>query len=153
MKNSLLLIGFIFVILSLGFMSGYVTSAEINSWYASLNHPVISPPNWVFAPAWTVIYLLIAIAGWLVFRLEKLKGKVLTIFILQMILNYLWTFIFFGLHQVGFALIEMSALWCLILWNIKLFYQQSKLASYLMYPYIVWVSYALVLNFSYWLIN
>lgn len=152
-KQLVTLMIFIVIVLSIGFLSGYITSTNITSWYQSLNHPIFSPPNWLFALVWSVIYIMIAFSAWLIFIQEKFKGKILYVFVIQLLLNFLWTFIFFGMHQILLALIEMTLLWFFILWSIKLFKVHSQVAAYLLIPYLLWVSFAWCLNFSYWWLN
>jgi tryptophan-rich sensory protein len=132
------------------------TYSSIPTWYAELNRTAITPPNWVFGPAWTLLYILMAIAAFLVWR-EGLENPAvkhrLVLFFEQLVLNALWSIIFFGQHQILFAFIALVVLWLAILATILKFYQISKLAAYLLIPYILWVTFAGVLNFMTWLAN
>lgn len=125
-----------------------------DDWYASLNRPSYAPPNWVFGPVWSVLYLLMAVAGWLVWK-SKAAGKApaLTMFGVQLLLNAAWSAIFFGWHQPGWALLEMSLLWLAIATTLALFKRRSVAAAVLLMPYLAWVSFAAVLNFGFWSMN
>lgn len=122
-------------------------------WYASLSRPAFAPPNWVFGPVWTVLYILIAIAGWLVWRAQGWRSPLLALWLVQMGLNALWTPIFFGLNQLGLALAEIIMLWIAIATCVVAFHRPVPLASWLMLPYLAWVSFALLLNAGFWWLN
>ena len=138
-----------------GSVGGLVTIAEIPTWYASLNKPSFNPPNWLFGPVWTTLYFLMGVSAYLIWKLpvSKERNKSLQLFILQFILNFCWSFIFFGLHETGWALMEMIVLWIMILLTILHFSKQSKTAAWLLVPYISWVSFALLLNAAIWRLN
>jgi len=152
-KKGLCLIGFIAIIMAIGFTVAGITAEHILGWYSAINHPSFAPPNWLFGPVWSVIYIMIAIAGWLVFLKGHLKGKVLGVYVIQLALNFLWSIVFFSYHEIGLALLEMTVLWVFIIWNIRLFLPISRVASYLLVPYILWVSFAWILNLSFLLLN
>lgn len=154
-SNSIKLILSIVLCVSLGSVGGLVTVNEIPTWYATLNKPSFNPPNWLFGPVWTTLYLLMGISVYMIWKQPVSKGrnKALQLFILQFILNFCWSFIFFGLHATGWALIEMIALWILILLSILHFAKHSKTAAWLLVPYIAWVSFALLLNAAIWKLN
>jgi len=147
------LFAFIIIIVGLGFVISLMTASNIPEWHNTLNHPSFSPPNWLFAPVWTILYILIGISGWLIYRKGQFKGPNRAIYINQLVLNYAWPLIFFGGHLIGIALIEMSLLWLMIIVNIRIFKSSHKFASLLLYPYLVWVSFAWVLNLVLWLHN
>ena len=140
----------------IGIVSTPFTISAINTWYVYLHKPFFSPPNWVFGPVWTTLYVLMAVAAYLIWikgiNNKKVKTALL-IFILQLVLNFKWSLIFFGLHAPLLALIEILILWLAILFTILKFYELSKPAAYLMIPYIVWVSFATLLNFSIVILN
>ncbi|MBW0160965.1 MAG: tryptophan-rich sensory protein [Sediminibacterium sp.] len=140
---------------SLGSVGGLVTVNEIPTWYATLNKPSFNPPNWLFGPVWTTLYVLMGISVYLIWKqpVSTERNKALQLFILQFILNFCWSFIFFGLHATGWALMEMIALWILILLSILHFAKHSKTAAWLLVPYIAWVSFALLLNAAIWRLN
>lgn len=139
-----------------GIIGSIFTSSSVSTWYQSLVKPSFTPPNWIFGPVWIILYLLMGIALYLVWgKGFKNKGVKIAvyIFILQLILNLLWSFLFFGLNNPLYAFIEIIVLWILILINIILFYRISKTSAYLLLPYIFWVTFAAVLNFTILLLN
>lgn len=154
-SNGIKLIISIVLCVSLGSVGGLVTVNEIPTWYATLNKPSFNPPNWLFGPVWTTLYLLMGISVYLIWKqpVSKERNTALQLFILQFILNFCWSFIFFGLHATGWALIEMIALWILILLSILHFAKHAKTAAWLLVPYISWVSFALLLNAAIWKLN
>lgn len=121
------------------------------TWYDQLIKPALNPPSWVFGPAWTVLYVLMAVAAVLVWR--KKKWNALAIFGVQLALNLIWTPLFFGLHSPSWAFVDIVLLWGAIVWTIVAFSKVSKTAAWLLAPYILWVSFAAYLNFSIWLLN
>ncbi len=139
-----------------GFIGSIFTTSSIPTWYASLNKPSFNPPNWVFAPVWTVLYLLMGIALYLIWRkgLSDKNVKIaFMVFVFQLVLNSLWSFLFFGLESPFAAFIEIIILWIAILVSIILFFRISWIAGVLLIPYILWVSFASVLNFAIWRLN
>lgn len=146
----------ILICLAVGGISGYITANEIPAWYMTLNKPSFNPPNWIFAPVWTTLYILMGISFWMIWKSgaeETVKNKAMVFFIVQLVLNFFWSIIFFNFHQLGFALAEIVLLWIFILLSVISFYPISKAASYLLIPYICWVSFASVLNFAIWKLN
>ncbi len=142
--------------LALTFGAGYIGSRfPVDEWYAALSKPAWNPPNWLFAPVWGILYLLIAIAAWLVWRKGGLTGAAvpLGLFALQLILNAAWSWIFFGQHELGLALIEILILWIAILATLIGFWRLNPVSGYLLIPYLLWVSFASVLNFAIWRLN
>jgi len=132
------------------------TRQAISDWYAELNKPFFTPPDWVFGPAWTVLYLLMALSAALVWQkglANPLVKIALALYLLQLILNGLWMPLFFGLQMPLLALFEIVLLWSVIVLTIVAFARVSKPAVLLLLPYIVWTSFAAVLNFSLWLLN
>jgi len=124
-------------------------------WYAALAKPSWNPPSWVFGPAWTVLYIVMATAAWLVWREGgwKAQGRALGLFVAQWLLNALWSPLFFGLHQIGIAFAEIVVLWICIALTVKAFWAVKPAAGWLMLPYLAWVSFASVLNFTIWRMN
>lgn len=122
------------------------------AWYQQLDKPSWRPPDWLFAPAWTLLYATIALAGWLVWRETGFRDAVLplSVYGVQLLLNAAWSPIFFGLHRIGWALLEMVMLWLSIVTTIVLFYPVHAAAAVLLLPYLCWVSFAWVLNLSVW---
>ena len=126
-----------------------------DAWYASLAKPAWNPPGWIFAPVWTVLYLLMAVAAWLVsihgeFRQRRLP---LTLFGLQLAANAAWSWLFFGLHRPGWALVDLSLLWLLLTVTVVLFYTTRRASGLLLLPYWLWVSFAAALNAEIWRLN
>jgi translocator protein len=124
-------------------------------WYERLAKPAWRPPNWLFAPVWTVIYLTIAVSGWLVWRKSGFVGAALplAIYLLQLVLNAAWTPIFFGLHRPDLAFLEIVMLWLSILATIATFHSFNAAAAWLLVPYLAWVAFAAALNFTIWRLN
>jgi len=124
-------------------------------WYAGLAKPAWTPPSWVSGPAWTLLYILMATAAWLVWREGgwKVQGRALGLFLGQWLLNTLWTPLFFGLHQMGLAFAEIVLLWIMIALTTQAFWKVKRSAGLLMLPYLAWVSFAAVLNFTLWRMN
>ncbi|MEL1244902.1 TspO/MBR family protein [Flavobacterium sp. DGU11] len=141
----------------IGYISGQVTREGVTTWYPTLVKPVFNPPNSVFAPVWTVLYILIGVAAGLVWdRIDIQKEtakKGLIFFAVQLGLNALWSYLFFGLHNPLLAFIEIILLWLMIYETFIQFNKVSKPAGFLFIPYLLWVSFALVLNGSIWWLN
>jgi len=149
------LIGLIFW-LGASLAAGWVGSRfQPGEWYAALAKPSWNPPNFVFAPVWSTLYVLMGLAAWLVWRRAGfLKARVaLGVFLFQLFLNTLWSYLFFGLHRPDFAFIDIVALWLTILLNAFVFRRISTPAALLMLPYLIWVSFASVLNLQIWRLN
>ncbi len=139
-----------------GIIGSIFTTPAIPNWYANINKPSFRPPNWVFAPVWTTLYLLMGIALFLVLRKglnEKDIKIAVAVFVFQLVLNSLWSFLFFGLQSPFAASIEIIFLWAAILISIILFFRISRVAGALLIPYLLWVSFASVLNFAIWRLN
>lgn len=148
---------FVATCLAVGYLSGVVTRSSVETWYPTLVKPSFNPPNWVFFPAWTTLYVLMGIAGGLVWQKidaerEEVK-KALQFFWIQLALNALWSYLFFGLKNPLLALIEMFLLLLLIYETYIKFSKINKIAGYLFIPYIIWVCFALILNASIWWLN
>ena len=126
-----------------------------DEWYRRLRKPTWNPPNSIFAPVWTLLYLLMATAAWLVWRRYGFGGALipLILFVVQLLLNAAWTWLFFGLHRVGQALVDIVVLWLVILATMMSFWQLEPLAGVLLVPYLAWVSFAAVLNWTIWRMN
>ena len=146
----------ILVCLAVGFSSGLVTADSIPNWYATLNKPFFNPPNWLFGPAWTILYTLMGIAAGIIWNKgleQKIVKTALIIFVIQLVLNGLWTLIFFGLQNPPLALVEILILWGMILFCMIRFSKINKTAAWLLLPYLLWVTFATALNFSIWQLN
>lgn len=154
--NLLHCLGFILLVEALGNIGSFATFSEITTWYATLEKPSFNPPNWLFAPVWTLLFALMGIALYLIWREGWDKPKVkqaIGVFGAQMILNILWSFLFFGFHLPGVAFAEIVILWLMIILNIAVFYKISKTAGLLLVPYLAWVSFASILNYAIWQLN
>ncbi|MFT4973193.1 MAG: benzodiazapine receptor [Saprospiraceae bacterium] len=143
--------------LVIGYFSGIVTRSAIITWYPSLMKPAFNPPNWIFAPVWSTLYIMMGIAAGLVWdRIEsntEAVKKALVVFALQLALNALWSYLFFGLQNPMLALLEIVILWLMIYETYVQFGKINKIAGYLFIPYLLWVSFAMVLNASIWWLN
>ena len=143
--------------LVIGYLSSLVTKERITTWFPTINKPVFNPPNWVFAPVWTILYVMMGVAGGMIWNKletdqENVK-KAFMFFIIQLGLNALWSYLFFGLHNPFLALIEIILLWLMIFETYNQFKKIDKIAAYLLLPYLAWVSFATVLNASIWWLN
>jgi len=149
------LAAFLLVCLVVSGIGGLVTATSVGGWYATLNKPVFNPPNWVFGPVWTVLYLAMAVAAWRVWRRAESIGRIraLAVFGIQLGLNLLWSVLFFGFQQIGLTLVDIVLLLTAITLNARLFWHIDRVAGWFFVPYIVWVVYATALNGSLWLLN
>lgn len=142
--------------LAITFAAAWMGSRHMpGEWYASLAKPSWNPPNWIFAPVWSVLYVLMGVAAWLVWRRAGFSGAgtALGLFAVQLMLNALWSYLFFGLHRIDLALLDIVILWAAILAVTVLFWRVHKWAGGLMLPYIAWVSFASLLNVVLWRLN
>ncbi|MCB1377601.1 MAG: tryptophan-rich sensory protein [Alphaproteobacteria bacterium] len=149
----LVLAGFILLCLAVGGLGGWVTAQSVVDWYPTLIKPSWNPPNWIFGPVWTTLYVLMAIAAWLVWRGGGRTGGAMVLFFSQLALNFAWSFLFFGARSPWLGLVDIAMLWVALLLTAIAFFQRSRLAGTLMLPYLAWVSFAAVLNFAIWRLN
>ena len=147
----LVLAGLILLCLAVGSIGGFATQNSIDTWYSTLNKPSWNPPNWVFAPVWTL--LIMGIAAWLVWRTKDRIGPAMLLFFAQLGFNLLWTLVFFGLRSPGWALVEVVFLVGSVLLTMLAFLGRQKTAGWLFVPYLAWVSFAAVLNAAIWWLN
>ncbi|OWK71098.1 TspO/MBR family protein [Pedobacter sp. AJM] len=146
----------ILITLSIGALGGYATAQSVRTWYPLLNKPAFNPPNWLFAPVWTSLYVLIGIAAYLVWvKRDRIVHfpRTVAVYFIQLILNLAWSFIFFYLHEIGFALAEIIVLLAVIILNAMMFYKIDKWAGLLFIPYILWVSFASFLTYNLFILN
>jgi benzodiazapine receptor len=143
------------ITIGVGTIAGIATASSIGNWYEHISKPTFNPPNWLFAPVWTVLYIMMGIALFQIWKQTPSaeRSKALTVFAIQLFLNFIWSFIFFNFHQIGLALIVIILLWIFIVITIYKFRQLNKTACYLMVPYLIWVSFATVLNASIFRLN
>lgn len=150
MKNWQKLILSILICQLAGIIGSIFSFSAIPSWYAFLNKPPFNPPNWVFGPVWTVLYTLMGFSAYLIFNKDK---KPLKIFAVQLVLNAVWSIVFFGLHSIWGGLFFIILLWFSILLTIVTFYKIDKNAAFLLIPYLLWVSFASILNYYLLILN
>ena len=145
----------IIIPLLIGAVSGFATASSINTWYVTLHKPFFNPPNYLFGPVWTTLYMLMGISFYMILqsRNSKYKKGAIYLFCIQLFLNFCWSFIFFKFQYLGLALIEIIMMWISILAMIIWFAKLNKTAAYLQIPYLCWVSFAAVLNASLWYLN
>lgn len=146
--------GFIAVGFAIGAAGSLATATSIETWYAGIEKPSFNPPNAVFGPVWTTLYLMIAIAGWRVWRRSGFSDRrAFALYSLQLLLNLMWSVLFFGLQDIGAAFFELVLLWIAIAATLVLFWRHDRIAGLLFVPYLAWVSFAGVLNAAIWRLN
>ena len=156
MSNAIKLILAVAVPLAVGGLSGFATARGVATWYPTLAKPSFNPPAWVFGPTWTVLYILMGVALFLVWRQGLGTDGVklaLTVFAVQLVLNALWSIIFFGMQSPAWAFVEIILLWLAIVATLWAFWRVIPAAGWLLVPYLAWVSFAAVLNGSIWILN
>ena len=141
---------FILLVVGGGMLIGFLTAP--GPWYEALAKPSFNPPNWLFGPAWTVLYVLIAIAGWRVWQRER-SGRAMQLWWLQLVLNFLWSPVFFALQQIGLALLVVLLLLAAILAFIAVAWNRDRISAWLFVPYAAWVAFASALNAALWQLN
>jgi len=174
-NNFLKLLASIIICELAGVVGSVFTSPEIEAWYKNLKKPAFNPPNWVFGPAWIIIFILMGISLYLVWQ-KKFEPKIISaqtynplsqkflsgswrrlnivlIFVTQLVLNILWSVLFFGAHSVAAGFFELLMLWFAIVFTMVNFHRVSKVATWILLPYILWVSFAGILNFYIWILN
>ena len=154
-RSWLSLTAFLAVCLGIAAAGGAVTAKSVGTWYQTLNKPPFTPPDWLFAPVWTMLYIGIAIAGWRVWTAGRRAGTrgAMTTYSVQLALNLAWSFIFFGIHRIGAALADILLLLVAIGVNSASFRRIDRLAGWLLAPYAAWVAFASALNFALWRLN
>jgi benzodiazapine receptor len=141
--------------IGIGSIAGIFTAEAVPGWYATLNRPSFNPPNWIFGPVWTVLYILLGISFFLIWKqpANKERNFAIIVFLLQLLLNFGWSFIFFYFNMIGFSLVEIILLWISIVIMLVLFYKIKPLAAYINIVYLLWVTFASILNASYYFLN
>ena len=152
--NWLLLIGLVIVCNLIGAMGALWTASD-GSWYRNINKPGFNPPNWIFGPVWTLLFILMGISLYLVYTSpsSKIRTIALILFAVQFVFNVLWSYLFFGINRPDLAFAEIIILLGLIIATTIYFFRVNKISGYLLIPYILWVSFASILNFSIWRLN
>lgn len=154
MRNRwLALAGFILLCLAAGAIGGWATRPAIADWYRVIAKPDWTPPDWLFAPVWTLLYVMMAVAAWLVWQSRRNVAPALALFFVQLALNLAWSLIFFGLRAPGLAALEIAALWVFIVLTMVAFFRRVTAAGLLFVPYLAWVSFAAALNVAIWRLN
>ncbi|MEO6497892.1 MAG: TspO/MBR family protein [Chitinophagaceae bacterium] len=156
MTNSPKFIVALLIPLAIGGISGYITATNVEGWFSTIQKPSFNPPNAVFAPVWTTLYFLMGIGLFLVWKQPKTtycRTTAIAFFIVQLALNFFWSILFFNLHHPALAFLDIVLLWISILLMTIFFYKVKPLAGLLQIPYICWVSFASVLNYSIWQLN
>lgn len=154
-RHWLALAVFILICLGAGALGSWFTTPSLDGWYAGLRKPSWNPPDWIFAPVWTTLYLLMAVAAWLVWRRAGFAGgrTALALFAVQLILNVGWSALFFGMRNPGAAFVEIVLLWLAIVVTVAAFRPVSRAAAWLLVPYLAWVTFAGALNLTIWRLN
>ena len=147
---SLFLILFITFIASA--IGGFTTASFKEPWYSEIILPSFNPPSWVFAPIWTILYIMMSIAAWKIW-INSFDLKTLKLYFIHLFFNGSWSIVFFGFHQIGLALINLIIILIFIILLMKNYLNRDKISFYLMIPYLIWSSYALILNSSIFLLN
>lgn len=154
-ESWLSLLPFVVVCLAVAGIGALFTNSSVKTWYPQLHRPEWTPPNWIFGPVWTTLYLMMAFSAWLVWRGSNWSAArfALLLFAIQLVLNMLWSAMFFGMRRIGPAFAEILLLWMMIIATTVAFYSLSLLAAWLLIPYIAWVGLASYLNFRIWQMN
>jgi translocator protein len=155
-KSFLVALIFIAIPLLVGGLSSYLTVAPQQNQYFDFIKPSFAPPSWLFGPVWTILYILMGLASYLIWQLRKINPSAysaLVVYAIQLVFNFAWTGIFFGLRRFDLAFLEIVILWLLIMATLYLFWRLRPLAGILLIPYLLWVSFAMLLNFSIWQLN
>jgi tryptophan-rich sensory protein len=150
------LLGSLAITFFAGWLGSLLTTPSIKTWYINLNRTGFVPPDWLFAPIWTILFCLMAVSLYIIWSgrgKKKARAQAIQLFSCQLMANVIWSGIFFGLHNIGLAFIEIIILLILITYCMFVFYRLNKIAGWLMFPYFLWVSFAITLNFSLWLAN
>jgi tryptophan-rich sensory protein len=138
-----------------GAAPAFVTNQQLSTWYVTLTRPALAPPNWVFGPVWTLLFALLGVAAYLVYRdaTGTLRRTALGAFVAQYAFNVSWTLVFFGQNDIQGGLVVIVVLWALIAFTAYAFYRVRPAAGYLLLPYLAWVSFATYLNYAFWVLN
>lgn len=150
MQNTIKCLVSVAIPLAVGALGSFFTMESVGTWYTTIEKPFFNPPNWIFGPVWTLLFILMGVAFYLVWKKNfgNDKQKTIGIYAAQLVLNFVWSILFFALHSPLLALINILILWVLIFLNIKIFGKIDPKAGYLLVPYLAWVSFATLLNAS-----
>jgi translocator protein len=137
-----------------GFIGSLYTTPNISTWYSGITKPSFNPPNWIFGPVWTTLFLMMGVASFIIYKQkDKIKTQALKLYLAQLTLNIMWSVIFFGAKNPLGGFLVIVALWIEIAYTMDIFYKIKKTAGYLFVPYFLWVSFAMILNFSIYILN
>jgi len=153
MRQFAIFVAFIAVPLLIGGAGGFVTAKAIPGWYSELRKPSWNPPNWIFGPVWTLLYLMMGTASWLVWREVGFRENWVAFYGAQLFLNAIWSWVFFGWRRLNFALVNIILLWLAIVACTVVFWRISVIAGAMLIPYLLWVSFASALNYRIWALN
>jgi len=151
-KKYLSLIIILIITFTASYLGSFVTTTFKEPWYSSLTLPSFNPPSWVFPPVWTSLYFMMSIAIWIIW-INFFDKNILKIYFIHLFFNSIWSVIFFGFHFIGLALIDLLIILIFIVILMKIYYSKNRMSFYLMIPYLLWSTYALVLNFTIFIIN
>ena len=151
-KKYLSLIIVLIITFTASYLGSFVTTTFKEPWYSSLTLPSFNPPSWVFPPVWTSLYFMMSIAIWIIW-INFFDKNILKIYFIHLFFNSIWSVIFFGFHFIGLALIDLLIILIFIVILMKIYYSKNRISFYLMIPYFLWSTYALVLNFTIFIIN
>tara|TARA_B100000123_G_C25573456_1_gene359449 strand:- start:66 stop:530 length:465 start_codon:yes stop_codon:yes gene_type:complete len=152
-KNKYLSLIFLFLItVSASLVGGFITTSFKEPWYSQILLPSFNPPSWVFGPVWLTLYILMSIAIWRIW-IKFYDTKILQIYFVHLFFNMIWSIIFFGFHQIGLALIDLIIILIFIIILMRIYLKKDKISFYLMTPYFLWSFYALILNFTIFILN
>jgi len=154
-RNTVALILFVGICLAVEILSGLATRQSVSTWYTTLSKPSWTPPGWLFGPVWTILYISMGVAAWLVWqkRSASVVTPALTLFFIQLALNGLWSLFFFGQRNLALGLVDIGLLWLALAATIAAFWMVRPLAGALLIPYLMWVSFATALNYTIWRLN
>lgn len=152
-RNKLVLFGFLIITLGIGALSSVLTEPSVHDWYLTIRRPSFDPPGWVFPIVWTALYAAMAYAAFRVWRVVGFRSTAIALYAVQLAFNFAWSFLFFTLHRLDLALIEIGVLWLLILATTIVFVRRDRSAGVLFAAYLGWVSFAAALNYAIWQLN
>ena len=153
-RSALAFSGFLTASFTVSILGGLATASSLDTWYRTLAKPSFNPPGWIFGPVWTALYIMIAVSGWRVWRKIGFTDiRAFAIYGIQLTLNLMWSVLFFGMNAVGAAFLELVLLWAAIAATLVLFLKHDRIAALLLAPYLAWVGFAGLLNFSIWKLN
>ncbi len=149
------LLGWLVVCYGVSAAGGLMTAQAVATWYQGLTKAALNPPDWVFGPVWTLLYGLMAVSAWLVWVRPRsvARRQAILWFCAQLAVNLMWSFVFFGAQMLGLAVVDIALLWALIAVTMWFFFRQSRVAGWLLVPYLVWVTFAGYLNWAVWVMN